>query len=163
MKKVMLILFSVNLLLSSIYADTIKVKVSENIEIYKKSIVQVPSTHYKEVQVQVPYPCKNTDKNSIGFDTVTGAIIGVVIGNQIGHGTGRDVAKIVGGLSGGYIANQNRKGNTCYRMEFRQKPITTYGENIRERLIGYKNCGYIGNKKICKRSKYKQKYIWMSY
>ena len=151
---------------NNISADTLRIKVSESTPIYKRSIVEIPKTSYVEEQVQVPYRCQqdSIDTNSIGIDTIIGGIAGVAIGNQIGKGNGRTVAKIIGGITGASIANNLRGGEKiCYRMEFRKIPITHYDEEIEERLIGYKNCGYIGSKKICKKTKTKKKYIYLSY
>jgi len=146
----------------SAFADSIKVRVTESVPIYKRSIVQIPHTDYIEKQFQVPYECKSSDTNSIGIDTIVGGIIGVAIGNQIGGGRGRDVAKVVGGLGGATVAN-NMRTKKCYRMEFRKVPITSYTEEVRERLVGYKNCGYIDGRKICKRTKNKLRYIYLTY
>ena len=163
MKRIMQILFFVTLLLSSIYADTMNIRVTKSTEIYKSVNVKVSKTYYEEVEVSVPYSCGHEERNSIGLDTIIGSTIGIIIGNQVGAGNGRTAAKIVGGISGGYIANQQRGSNTCYRTEYRQKPITRYEDDVRERLVGYRNCGYIGHKEICKRSRYKLHYISLSY
>ena len=167
MKKISIFMLFVAFAFSSVYAESLSVKVTESTPIYKRSLVQVPHTEYIEQQVQVPYRCnvRQADKNSIGLDTIIGTVAGVVIGNQIGRGNGRTAAKIVGGIGGGYIANNMRENtsDTCYRMEFRSIPKTTYSEEVQDRLIGYKNCGYVGNRKICKRTKSKQSYIYLHY
>jgi uncharacterized protein YcfJ len=147
------------------FAETIKIRVATSDPITRESRVQVPHTTYVEEQVQIPYDCGGkVDKNSIGIDTVIGTVLGVAIGNQIGGGSGRDVAKVVAGLSGGYIANQHRNdGQTCYKMEFRSVPVTTYETEIRERIVGYKNCGYLGDHEICKQTKRKMRHIKIQY
>ena len=164
MKKIPLLIL---VLFTSLVAETISVRVTKSTPIYRQSYVQVPHTTYTEEQVQVPYNCRRVraDKNSIGIDTVIGAVAGVVIGNQIGAGNGRTAAKIVGGLGGSYIANNMREGHseTCYRMEFRSVPHTTYTTETRERLVAYKNCGQIGGRTICKKTKNKQRYIYLNY
>jgi uncharacterized protein YcfJ len=163
MKKILFILLSISI--TSANAETIQVPVTSHTEIYKISRVEIPSTTYEEEQVQVPYPCGNTiETNSIGWDTLVGSVLGVAIGNQIGGGSGRDVAKVLGGLSGGYIANQHRGSEqTCYRMEFRSKPNYTVDYESRERLVAYNNCGYLGNRKICKKAKHKKDFIYITY
>ncbi len=153
--------------ISNLVAENISVKVTSSTPIYRQSIVDVPHTTYIEEQIQVPYNCniKKSNTNTIGLDTIIGAVAGVVVGNQIGRGNGRTAAKIVGGIGGGYIANNMRDGtsDTCYRMEFRSIPHTNYIQETRERLVAYKNCGYIGNRKICKKTKNKQNYIYLHY
>jgi uncharacterized protein YcfJ len=162
MKKIFFI--SIFIFFTSILsADVIRINVDNSTEIYKRSLVQIPHTQYIEEQVQIPYDCGNTDRNSIGLDTIIGSIAGVVIGNQIGAGNGRTAAKIIGGIGGGYTANQLRKGDTCYRMEFRKKPITKYTTESEDRLVGYKNCGSLGNRQICKKSREKLRYFYLNY
>ena len=163
MKKILVVILMA--VFSNSYGESFSIKVTESTPIYKQAIVQIPHTTYEEQQVQVPYSCNNSknDKNSIGLDTIIGSIAGVVIGNQIGSGSGRDAAKIIGGISGGYIANNNREDETCYRMEFRNRPVTTYRSETKERLIGYKNCGFLGNKKICKNAKSEMIHIYLNY
>jgi len=167
MKKIILVFIGLIFVTSNIFADTIRIRVTDSTPIYKRSIVQIPHTTYQEEQVQVPYQCQqnNVNTNSIGVDTIIGAIAGVAIGNQIGRGNGRTVAKIVGGITGASIANNMRQGNTktCYRIEFRKIPKTTYGEEVEDRLVGYKICGYLGDRKICKTTHTKQRYIYLNY
>ncbi len=167
MKKIILVVIGLVFVTSNIFADTIRVRVTESTPIYKRSIVQIPHTTYQEEQVQVPYQCRqnNVNTNSIGVDTIIGTIAGVAIGNQIGRGNGRTVAKIVGGITGATIANNMRQDSTktCYRIEFRKIPQTTYSDEVEERLVGYKICGYLGGRKICKRTSTKQRYIYLNY
>ncbi len=115
------------LLFSSIsFADVIHLKVDEVTEVYEN------------VSTGVSYACKHDyDDNSIGLDTIVGIVLGVGIGNQIGAGTGREVARVVGGLTGGSVANSMRDEH-CHSTD------------IKKILVGYKNCVFVNNRKLCK-------------
>ena len=167
MKKIFLISIILALFSTTVSAETIRIKVTSSKPIYKTVTVKTPYTYYEDVEVSVPYNCGHSrvNRNEIGLDTVVGSVLGVVVGNQIGRGNGRVAAKIAGGIGGGYIANQMREGSeqTCYRTEIVQKRFTDYEYEQKEKIVAYKNCGYIGNRKICTKNRYKQRYIIMHY
>ena len=168
MKKIIaLLLLFVTIGFTNVFADTISVRVTSSKPIYKTVTVRNSYDYYRDVEVQVPYNCGVTtvNRNTIGLDTIIGTVAGVVIGNQIGHGNGRVVAKVAGGVGGAYIANQMRTNNsqTCYRTEIVQKKFTDYQYEEIPKIVAYKNCGYLGNRKICKKTKRKQRYIYLNY
>jgi len=167
MKKILILLLAISLSISSLLAESISVKVTSSKPIYKTITKRVPYTYYDDVERNVPYNCGRTtvNRNEIGLDTIVGTVIGVVAGNQIGRGNGRVAAKIVGGLGGGYVANQMRTGNsqTCYRTEIVQQRFTSYDYEEVQKIVAYKNCGYIGNRLICKKTKRRQRYIYLNY
>lgn len=159
MKKIfiLLVLFLVT---TNGFSEQIQINVIRSTPIYEIITVKVS----KDIQRRVSCVCNknNTDRNSLGLDTIIGSILGVVVGNQIGRGNGRVAAKFVGGVTGGYIANQMRDNNgNCYKVITVQDNPSSY-KNKRI-LSSYKNCGYLGNKEICKISNYKQKYIYLNY
>jgi len=166
MKKIfLLLLLLITTGVTSVFAETIKVRVTSSKPIYEKALVRTPHTYYQDVEVEVPYNCgrQHVNRNEIGLDTVVGSVLGVAIGNQIGRKNGRTVAKIAGGLGGGYIANQMRQGErkNCYRKDIVRKKFTDYSYDEVRQLIGYRNCGYIGSKQICTETKTKQRYIYL--
>lgn len=167
MKKIFIALLTLSLTVSVTFAETIKVKVLYSKPIYRTVTVKTPYIYYDEVEQNVPYHCgrSNVNRNEIGLDTVVGSVLGVVVGNQVGRGNGRITAKIAGGLGGGYIANQMRTGDEqiCYRKEYVQKRFTDYSYEEVEKIVAYKNCGQIGDRRICKKSKRKQRYIYLNY
>lgn len=86
---------------------------------------------------------REKDTNSIGVDTLIGAVAGVAIGNQIGHGNGRDAAKIVGGIGGAMVANNLRDEpqrfsdrRESHMVEKCETQYTYERENV---ISGYKN------------------------
>ncbi len=167
MKKILILLLTISLSISSLLAESISVKVTDSRPIYKTISKRVPYTYYEDVERSVPYDCGRTtvNRNDIGLDTIVGTVLGVVVGNQIGGGNGRIAAKIGGGIGGGYIANQIRTGNsqTCYRTETVRQKFTSYEYEKVEKIVAYKNCGYIGNRLICKKTKRRQRYIYLNY
>ncbi len=168
MKKILtILLLTVTIGITAAFADSISVKVTYSKPIYETIDARIPHTHYEYVEENVPYACEGeyVNRNEIGLDTVVGSVLGVVIGNQVGHGNGRTAAKIVGGIGGGYVANKMRHGNTrtCYRKQVVRKKVTYYEYINSRHIVAYKNCGYIGNRYICKRTKRKKRYIFLNY
>lgn len=156
MKKILFTLIALLSLTQYLNAETITISVTESRAIYSDVEKRVPYTDPYDYDL-VEYECGNPDKNSIGFDTLLGIAGGVIIGNQFSHH--KDAAKVILGAGGGAIANDMRRGKKCYR----KVPKTLYYYDTREEIIGYRNCGYFGNKKICKKAKNKQKYIYIRY
>ncbi len=135
------------------------VKVTEVTEITKPYTTKVKvGEHCYEDTVEVDVRCSDTDTNSIGVDTLVGAVIGVVIGNQIGKGSGRDAAKIIGGLSGAHIANQNRN-KTCKSYETVTRCVPKYEYKTEYKTVGYNNCAVIDGVKYCKQTKEPIEYL----
>jgi uncharacterized protein YcfJ len=167
MKKILTLMLFFIALTINLSAESFSVRVTQSTPIYKTVYIDVPYTTYEDQEVSVPYNCGVTtvNRNDIGLDTVIGTVLGVVIGNQVGRGNGRIAAKIGGGLGGGYLANQMRHGNsqTCYRHEYRSRPVTSYHTEKHEKIVAYKNCGYVDNRYICKRTKRRQRFIYLNY
>jgi uncharacterized protein YcfJ len=103
--------------------------------------------------------CGDHDTNTIGIDTLLGAVLGVAVGNQIGKGNGRDVAKVVGGLSGAYTLNQMRNNKKCktYHQITKCDPIYEYLTETS--VVGYKNCAQYKGQTVCKESKSPLEYL----
>ena len=103
--------------------------------------------------------CGNHDTNTIGIDTLLGAVLGVAVGNQMGNGNGRDVAKVVGGLGGAYTANQMRNDKRCkaYHQVTKCDPVYEYVTETN--VIGYKNCAQYKGQTVCKESKSPLEYL----
>jgi len=137
------------------------ISVTEQIAVTKPytTKVKVGQRCYEDT-VEELVPCDNQqDTNSLGVDTLIGAVIGVAVGNQIGRGNGRAVAKVVGGLGGAYAANQSRNSNMCktYRKVTKCKPKYDYvTKNI---TVGYKNCAMFKGQRVCKETKEPLEYL----
>jgi uncharacterized protein YcfJ len=136
------------------------VKVTEVTEITKPYTqkVKVGENCYEDT-VEVNVQCGNTDTNSIGVDTLVGAVIGVAIGNQIGGGNGRDVAKVIGGLGGAYAANNINRNKTCKSYETVTRCVPQYEYKTDHKTIGYNNCAFIDGVKYCKQTKEPIEYL----
>lgn len=136
------------------------IKVTEQTAITKPFTKKVKTGErcYEDTVEQL-VPCGNHDNNTIGIDTLLGAVIGVAIGNQVGGGNGRDVAKIVGGLGGAYSANQMRNSNKCktYHQITKCDPIYEYVTETT--VIGYKNCARYKGQRVCKETKTPLEYL----
>jgi len=107
-------------------------------------------------------PCNRSssiDHNSIGIDTLIGAVAGVAIGNQFRKH--KDAAKVIGGIGGGYIANQLRShsSNECYEQVTTQEYTPRYETKTENIVVAYDNCIFIDGEKICKRTKHKKKFL----
>ena len=142
------------------FANAEMVKVTESTVITKPFTekVKVGEQCYEDT-VEVNVRCGSTDTNSIGVDTLVGAVIGVAIGNQIGGGSGKDVAKVVGGLGGAYTANNMRAGKMCKSYETVTRCEPKYEYRTVQKTIGYNNCAYVDGVKYCKQTKEPIEYL----
>ena len=152
------------ILLASLLASSVlnaqMIKVTEQTAITKPFTKKVKTGErcYEDTVEQL-VNCGNYDTNTIGIDSLLGAVIGVAIGNQIGAGNGRDVARVVGGLGGAYTANQARNSNKCktYHQVTKCDPIYEYVTETT--VIGYKNCAQYKGQKVCKETKTPLEYL----
>lgn len=161
--KVFLVLMATIFVLN---AGTLRVRVDESTLVYSnvRERVQIGTTTRTErVRVQCQNT-QNTDRNTIGLDTLIGIGAGVALGNQIGHGNGRAAAKVAGGVIGGYTANHLRNsGNSGSCYEDRQYNEPTYRYEYKKYPTGYRNCGYIQDQRVCKVSKHKLHYLTLDF
>ncbi len=136
------------------------IKVTEQTAITKPFTKKVKTGErcYEDTVEQL-VPCGNHDTNTIGIDTLLGAVIGVAIGNQIGNGNGRDVAKVVGGLGGAYTANQSRNNKRCKTYHQITKCDPVYEYITETTTVGYKNCAIYKGQKVCKESQSPLEYL----
>lgn len=145
------ILFLIFLSLGFAAAEMVKVtEVTEITKPFTKK-VKVGETCYEDT-IEVDVQCPDTDTNSIGIDTIVGAVIGIAIGNQIGSGSGKDAAKIIGGIGGAHIANQNRNKG-CKSYETVKRCVPKYEYQTEYKTVGYNNCAIIDGVKYCKQTK----------
>lgn len=136
------------------------IKVTEQVAVTKPYTKKVKTgQRCYEDTVEQSVPCGDHDTNTIGIDTLLGAVIGVAVGNQIGRGNGRAVAKVVGGLGGAYAANQTRDGNMCKTYHQVTKCDPTYDYITQDVTVGYKNCAMYKGQKVCKESKEPLEYL----
>lgn len=130
MKKISLILFLLTIGYTSLVAETLTIRVTDSTPIYDRITVREPYFYYKDVPVNRTYNCgySEANKNSIGLDTIIGAGLGVILGNQI------------------------RKGsyNKCNETVYEKRQFKGYHYTDVNEITGYKNCGYIRHRKICK-------------
>jgi len=151
-------IIAIGVLASSLQAEMVKVTESTLITKPFTEKIKVGEQCYEDT-VEVNVRCGSTDTNSIGVDTLVGAVIGVAIGNQIGGGNGRDVAKVVGGLGGAYTANNMRAGKTCKSYETVTRCEPKYEYRTVQKTIGYNNCAYVDGVKYCKQTKEPIEYL----
>ena len=167
MKKISIILILLIIGYTSLIAEVINIRVTESTPIYGTVTISEPYVYYKKVPVNRSYNCnyKKANQNEIGLDTIIGAGLGVVLGNQIGRGNGRTAAKILLGTGGAYTANHMRRGNydRCNETVYERRRFTDYQYTEVDKIIGYRNCGYVGNRRICKESKRKKRHIYLRY
>lgn len=160
MKK-MSILLSLALVSTSLFAAQ-----HERIKVTKRTAITKPYTQkvqsgqqcYEDT-IEVDVKCGNADSNSIGVDTLIGAVAGIAIGNQIGKGSGRDVAKVLGGIGGAVTANQLRDDKTCKSYETVTRCNPRYEYKTIHKNIGYNNCGYYQGSEYCVQTKEPIDYI----
>ena len=152
------ILFTLLALCSVLNAELIKV--TEQTAITKPFTKKVKTGEkcYEDTVEQLT-SCGNHDTNTIGVDTLLGAVLGVAVGNQMGGGNGRDVAKVVGGLGGAYTANQMRNNKKCKTYHQVTKCDPTYEYITETSVIGYKNCATYKGQKVCKESQQPLEYL----
>lgn len=152
------------LFITSVYAETLRIKVTDSKAIYGEVLIQKPHTDFEIVNERVPYKCRKTgtSTNDEFWGSLGSMALGGLIGNQIGGGSGKDIATFVGVIGGANVAESARYG-TCYRYEQVRRYTTHYEKEYKHSKIGYKNCGYVGNRKICKTSDYKKRYITLNY
>lgn len=153
MKKVILLVLTFTVMLMAE-----RVAVTEQYEITRPFLdkVKVGEQCYEDT-VTIKVSC-GRDTNSIGVDTLVGAVIGVAIGNQIGGGNGRDVARVVGGLGGAKVANDMRNQEcTSYETITRCEPKYEY--KTKKRFIGWNNCATIDGKQYCEQTKNPVNYL----
>jgi len=151
-------ILAIGVLISSLQAEMIKVTESTLITKPFTKKVKTGEQCYEDT-VEVNVRCGGTDTNSIGVDTLVGAVIGVAIGNQMGGGNGRDVAKVIGGLGGAYTANNMRNNKMCKSYETVTKCEPKYEYRTVEKTIGYNNCAYVDGVKYCKQTQEPIKYL----
>jgi uncharacterized protein YcfJ len=155
MKKFLLILLFISSSAFANFTQVIKVEYTEPLYKTINKRVQVEDKCYERM-VEKVVPCgneKQVERNSIGLDTIFGAVAGVVIGNQIGKGNGKTTAKIVGGLGGAYGANQLRGGSKkCKVKEPVVSCVPQYETQSEKVITAYKNCGQLNKIKYCKSS-----------
>lgn len=167
MKKIAIILFLLAMTHANVFAERISIRVTSSTPIYGTTTVRVPYVYYEEVPVRRSVNCdyRRSERNSIGLDTIIGAGLGIALGNQIGGGNGRTAAKVILGAGGAYTANNMRSGSydRCSKTTYRTKQFTEYEYVEKDIIIGYRNCGYVGNRKICKQSKRKKRHIYLKY
>lgn len=156
--KIVKYILAVGLVASFANAEMIKVTESTVITKPFTEKVKVGEQCYEDT-VEVNVRCGSTDTNSIGVDTLVGAVIGVAIGNQIGRGSGKDVAKVVGGLGGAYTANNMRAGKMCKSYETVTRCEPKYEYRTVQKTIGYNNCAYVDGVKYCKQTKEPIEYL----
>lgn len=152
------ILFTLLALCSVLNAELIKV--TEQTAITKPFTKKVKTGEkcYEDTVEQIT-SCGNHDTNTIGVDTLLGAVLGVAVGNQMGSGNGRDVAKVVGGLGGAYTANQMRSNKKCKSYHQVTKCDPKYEYITETSVIGYKNCATYKGQRVCKESQQPLEYL----
>ncbi len=158
----------------NVYANGLqrRIPVTDAKEIYKTVTVQVPvqKCHPVELQQQVEVPCPsqpNTDRNSLGIDTLLGAAAGAVIGGAtIDRHKSSDTGKIVGGIVGAIGANQARgriwgKGSKCYETRTIQDQRCTTEYEYKEKTIqdGWRLCGNLNGETVCIKSPVRRDYL----
>lgn len=135
------------------FASAQRIKVTESTLITKPFTQKVKTgKQCYEDTVAVNVRCGNEDTNSIGVDTLVGAVLGVAVGNQLGRGNGRAAAKVIGGLGGAYTANHMRNNKMCKSYETVTKCTPKYEYRTIQKTIGYNNCAFIDGIKYCKQT-----------
>ena len=164
MKNKLIIFFFITSFLTNLYSETLRIKVTNSTAIYGETEVTVPHREYELVTEKIPYRCRkhNASSNDEFWGTMGSMVLGGLVGSQFGGGTGKDIATFAGAVTGANMAESARYG-TCYRYEQVKKYVTRYSTETSYGKIAYKNCGYIGNRKICKKSKYRENYITIHY
>lgn len=154
-----ILLSSILLFASALYAQTELVKVTEVTEITKPYTqkIKIGEQCYEDT-VEVDVSCGDADTNSIGVDTIIGTTIGIAIGNQIGRGSGNDAAKIIGGILGATTANRMRE-KTCKSYETVTRCTPKYEYKTTYKTVGYNNCAMVDGQKLCKQTKEPIEYL----